>query len=315
MALATAPDLIQVDVHALGSLADTLAGADLVSPDWRMPVYPASDDATFVQFIGIQNALNFCFADPVTGAKYGGEYQGTAWGGATGLCAALLRAIDEGRDLGNMEILRFLRIDDVAAIFRSDDAPLPLLAERTALLTSLPGSLVNYDGSFASLVEDCGFDAGALVDRLVGEFPAYAGDQWLHPVTKELCVFDKRARLFALMYEGRARASSGAMRCLSNLEAVGPPVDYQLPRALRFEGVLSYSPALAEAVDNGNLLVAGSIEELAIRATTENVIVALLELINERLAEPISMVELDFALWVAGRKAGGRPHLCLTTAY
>lgn len=315
MALATDLCLVEVDPVALEALAEKLAQGTFVAPDWRMPVYPADDDESFVQFIGIQNSLNFCFADPVDGTKYGVVYQDIPWGGAMGLCAALLRAADEGCDLRNPEILMHLSLADVQEIFRSDDAALPLLAERTALLTSLPGSLAPYGGSFANLVEACGFDAGVLIDRLVAEFPAYAGDQWLHPVTKELYVFDKRARLFALIYEGRARASAGALPTLSNVDAIGPPVDYQLPRALRADGVLHYAAELAAAVDDGELLPAGSCEELEIRVVTEQVIWTLLELVNAKLDKPISMVELDYALWVAGRKAGGRHHLCLTTAY
>ena len=307
--------MISINHKALEAYAAKLGQSELAAPDWRMPIYPASDDAKFVQFIGVQNSLNFCFTDPNTLGKYGVRYGDILWGGATGLCAALMAAIDNGVDILDVDVLANLSLLEARQLFASDDAPLPLLAERVALLNSLKASLDPYNGLFLNLIEDVGYDAGALEQRLVSEFPAYAGDCWMSPQRNETLTFNKRARLFAVMYEGRARSSKGALCTLRGIEAIGPIVDYQLPRALRAEGVLEYETRLANIVDNRDLIAPGSADEIAIREVTDYVIVRLTELVNAGRTEPVSMVEVDYALWVAGRKAGGEPHITLTTAY
>jgi hypothetical protein len=185
-----------------------------------------------------------------------------------------------------------------------------------AFLNSLGASLGDYGGWFSALFEDCGYDARKIISRLVAEFPAYGSDRWIHPISKNLLIFDKRARLLPTIYEGRARDSHGALPTLSNLEAIGPILDYQVPRILRAKGVFVYEQHLGAAVDNGELLTPGSAEELAIRSVTGMVVSGLLSKLQRiKGKEAISMVELDYALWSSGRKASGRHHLTLTTAY
>lgn len=306
---------VHIDPVALDAFGATLAAGELSAPDWRLPVYP-DDNNRFVTFATIANAINYAFGDLATGDKYIVELDGIPWSGATAMMAALARAQREGLDIMNPYSLEGITVRDAAHIFRpaAGSPPIPLLAQRAAMLNSVGATLAS-GVDIPTLVDKVAGDAGALVEEIVGHFAAYADDRWLHPVTKEPLVYDKRARLMAVMYEGRARASGGHLPRLVNLEAVGPIVDYQLPRVLRAAGVISYSPALAAAVDSGQLIPAGSVEELALREATAVTVDALLGAVNSGLAEPITMVELDFALWSAGRKAAGRHHLTATTAY
>jgi hypothetical protein len=306
--------LVRINEDALASYAVFLASQELEVPNWRLPVYPEADTEDFIEFIGVMNALNFCFADPSGEGKFAAEYRGTTWGGATGLCAALMRAIDEGIDILDPTVLSALDMVDAQHIFRSEETPLPLLELRLAFLNSLAPSLEPY-GSFACMFRKLGYDAERIITALATEFPAYAGDRWLDPVTKRQTVFDKRARLMPLIYEGRARHSGGVLPCLSNVSSIGPIIDYQLPRALRDVGVLEYAPSVASAVDAGHLVPPGSDVELALRGVTYDAVARLLEMLRASVGSHVSMVELDFVLWVNGRKASGRHHLTLTTAY
>jgi hypothetical protein len=306
--------ILKIDDERLLGLATELAGAEMEVPDWRLLVYPQADDDRFVQFIGVQNALNFCFFNPVAGDKFAAEYRGEIWGGSTGLCAALMRAIEADIDVLDPKILASLRIQDAEEIFASAAAPLPLLAERVAMLNSLGASLAPYDGSFANLVRAADFDAGRLISRLVNEFPAYGTDFNILPKSHEIVVFDKRARLFAIIYEGRSRGSK-TLPPLSCLDQIGLPADYQIPRYLRSEGVLVYGDALAEKVDTRTLIAPGSVEEIVLRSSTNEVCLLLVDAINERRSDPITMIEVDFAMWMGGRRATGHHHLTLTTAY
>lgn len=308
-------DILRVDNDALTRLTAELGGGEMIVPDWRLEVYPQSDDATFIQFIGVMNALNYCFFNPSEGEKFAVYWRGATWGGATGLCAALQRALDNGDNILDVGRLGELTITEAEGIFSSDGGALPLLRERVAYLNSLSASLAKYQGSFAEMVKECNYDATEIIAHLVTEFAAYGGDSCMDPETKEWYRFDKRARLFCLIYEGRARSSAGKLPTLENIDQVGAPVDYQLPRMLRDRGVLVYGEELSRKVDNGVLIPAGSEEELTLRLSTEAAIGELLVGINAQREKKISMVELDFALWVGGRQAAGRHHLTMTTAY
>jgi hypothetical protein len=86
--------------------------------------------------------------------------------------------------------------------------------------------------------------------------------------------------------------------------------DYQLPKVLRAEGVISYSPTLSDMVDKGKKVDAGSVEELAIRAAT----VLSCELLRELSA--LEMPSIDHWLWARREKyPGTRFHLTETTDY
>jgi hypothetical protein len=127
--------------------------------------------------------------------------------------------------------------------------------------------------------------------------------------------FEKRARLFVLMYEGRARSSSGKLPTLNNLEAIGPVIDYQVPKTLRHLGILVYTFPVANLVDNNEFIEVQSREEVAIRVAAYVATEELNKAINELRADPITMVELDYLLWSEGRKAQGNHHLTLTDRY
>lgn len=307
-------DHVAVDADPLEALADRLAATELTAPNWRMPVYP-DDDLRFVQFIGVQNAINTHFNDPVTLTKYTVTLDGVPWTGAAGLCAALTRAAAGGHDLCVAEHLQRLTLTEAAELLAGDDVAFPMLAERVMHLNNVGATLIaEFGGSFLNVVAEAGYDAPTLIETLVERFAAYGTDRWMHPRTKELLAFDKRARLFALMCEGRARDSE-VLTPLSNLDAVGAVVDYQLPRLLRAANVFVYAPSLSDPIENQHLLVAGSEAELALRDATEFTVERLLEEVNARIDTPVTMVGLDHALWSAGRNTDGEHHLSATLAY
>lgn len=309
---------LTVNAGQLAALAEMLAREDLGVPDWRGPVFPTEDDGRFIEFLGVGNAINFCFTDPESGEKFAVEWRGKRWTGAFGMWAALRRAQETRRNLLEPETLQVFTAADVARIF--EPAPgspsLPLIRERAMQLQNVGTVLAQrFNGSFAWLFDYCGWDVPRIVETLTIFFPAYGCDRWLHPVTKESIAFDKRARLLPLMYEGRARASEGRLPTLRRVEQLGPVADYDAPKALRHLGVLVYTRPVAKAVDGGTMLSPGSGEELAIRWATCVAMSTLLRRVNERRKQSISMVELDFAILSRGRAKAPRHHVTLTTAY
>src|SRR5581483_4123310 len=169
---------------------------------------------------------------------------------------------------------------------------------RAACLREVGATLLaEFDGSFARAVEQC--HRGAL--RLV----ALVGDRFTS--FRDVAEYDgqpvqlyKRAQILVSdlfgAYDG---VGLGAFDDLGALTAFA---DYKLPQVLRAEGVLVYSPALAERVDERREIAAGHPWEVEIRAAT----IWSVELLRRRLAErgrALHAFELDWLLWSAAQGA------------
>jgi hypothetical protein len=76
--------------------------------------------------------------------------------------------------------------------------------------------------------------------------------------------------------------------------------DNVLAYVLKADGILSYDPWLEARIQNGELIGAGSFEEIEMRASTIHAIDCLAARINTR--QPMTMRELDFHLWNRGQK-------------
>ncbi|MEX1005989.1 MAG: queuosine salvage family protein [Acidimicrobiia bacterium] len=183
------------------------------------------------------------------------------------------------------------------------------IGARVERLRDVTAALVDrHDGSVLAMIDAAAGDAIAVRDRIVASLPGYVD----RPDSPEgVLAFDKLANLAVTMLASR-------------LPVVGTdrfPVfpDYMLPRHLRHLGILVYSDELAADVDNGELLAADSLPEMAIRWGT----IHAAEQLRRRLREagnPVTTPELDYWLWheaVLGPNAQtmGRHHLCITEAY
>jgi len=307
---------VTIDLFALEAFAEELSEQGLTAPQWREPWYPREDDETFVQFLGVANAINFCYTQPGH-EKFAIEWNGTMLAGSAGLMAALQRAREGGLDILNADVLGDLSLDDMRDIFHSDAGPLPLMESRLKHLRNV-GQCLNetYEGSFLHFLRCYQLDATVITHCLQRDFIAYGGDFCLRS-DGTLLRFDKRARLMPLMYEGRARSSNGALPLLENYSAIGPVIDYQVAKTLWAKDVLVYSANLAGKIEREVPLIAWESEELAIRFHAHHAVELLLErVIQLQRAFPLrefSMVELDYALWSAGKNLPGKHHLCITT--
>jgi len=155
--------------------------------------------------------------------------------------------------------------------------------------------LAHYGGSFVGLVESAGHSAERLVGILAGmpffrDVEAYGG----------LAVpFYKRAQLTAADLS-LALGSQGPGR-FDDLERLTIFADNLVPHVLRVDGVLRYEDGLAARIDRGELIPAGSPEEVEIRACAVHVV--------ERLAgelrgagREVTAMGLDYLLWNRGQR-------------
>lgn len=293
-------------------LAKAWAHDDLSIPSWREPVFPQDDNDDFVNFLGVGNAINFCFTDPKTGVQYRQEFRGCHWYGAMGMWASLMRAREAGMHILNWKFLsKDLTESHVEEIFASD-RPLPLMKERFLQLYRV-GALMKRR-KFSDRIRDSRyrvFGSDGVMSQIVS-YDAYFDSGWYHGCALP---FHKRANLFAMMYHGRALASNGALPPMKDAADLTPPADYDVPRALRHLGILTYSDELARKVDAGEKIPKDSNMENEIRLQTVFAMRDLCDELSRVRQEPVTIAALDYKVWSAGRNVSTPHHRTATTAY
>jgi hypothetical protein len=176
-----------------------------------------------------------------------------------------------------------------------DDAVAELMSLFAAALNGL-GRLVlsEHHGSFTDLVRAAGGRAGELV-RLLDQLPFFRD---IAPYRGGTVAFYKRAQLAACDLD-RAFAGNG-FGAFDDLDQLTAFADNLVPHVLRMDGVLRYDPALAARIDAGELLPAGSEEEVEIRALGVHAVEVLCRELAAR-GTPTRPCDLDLTLWWRGR--------------
>lgn len=155
--------------------------------------------------------------------------------------------------------------------------------------------LERFQGRFVALVEA----AGGSAERLVGLLAAMPAFRDVEPYGELTVPFYKRAQLtaadLALALGGRGW---GAFDDLDRLTIFA---DNLVPHVLRVDGVLRYDPALLARIEAGELIAAGSPEEVEIRACALHA-VELLAAELRRSGRPIVPMQLDYLLWNRGQQ-------------
>jgi hypothetical protein len=310
------PTHVLVDNKNIQLVAEQLATEEWAVPAWREPVFPIQDDETFIDFLGVGNAINFAFTAFDTGKSFSVAYRDVTWSGAFAMWACLRRGLDAVPHILQGKYLANLSQRELETLF-AGITPMPLIQSRLDILRETGSVLAaNYDGHFHNLFRAANFAAfggNGIVDRLLKEFASFR-DEGIHELTGSVLQFGKRAQLMAMMYAGRS-LTSGTLPRLSDADALGPIADYSVPRALHSLGILRYVSSLENKIRNGELLERDSLEEQEIRAQAVQAQLMMLDELNNRHSAGITTLALDYKLWSLGRKATERHHLTTTTAY
>jgi hypothetical protein len=191
-----------------------------------------------------------------------------------------------------------LTTSDCARIFVQDLAN-PAIRELMELfahaLNDLGQFLLNrFSGSFHSLIEEANSSAERLV-QLLCAMPYFNDIEPYHGIDVP---FYKRAQLMAsdlaLAFEG---VGPGKFHDLDRLTIFA---DNLVPHVLRIDRVLSYQDRLAARIDRGELIEAGSPEEVEIRACALHA-VSLLAVELRSTEHLINDRDLDYLLWNRGQ--------------
>jgi len=195
--------------------------------------------------------------------------------------------------------LATLTVDDCAQIFGQDlknPAVRELMQLFSTALNDLGRLIIDrFTGEFTHLVEHAKHSAGRLVEilrqmKFFRDVEHYRGTE---------IPFYKRAQLTAAdLSLALDRTGLGRFDDLDRLTIFA---DNLVPHVLRIDGVLEYTPGLAERIDREELIPAGSEEEIEIRAAAVDVV----ERIRETLAESgqqVTSMGLDYILWNRGQE-------------
>lgn len=300
----TASEYVQMDEAAVKYLAGELVQASAAPPLSEMhwlAAAPAGVQLYFnqaglrdiVRYLTIFHTIGFCYwGEPRwTYSSYGTSYDGSL---------ALLHSLRE--NLPSLLELSTAQADRQKS-----------LAAFTACLggRNVLNQIEKRHQFFSDLLDlmEQGVADKPLEDRLMQEEEALAKAFWIGenlpgfadmaPGKEGPLYFFKRAQILSsdIDFILRKRGHNG----LSGVEKLTAFADYKLPQLLREAGVLIYSEALSAAVDNKIELVAGSPQEIAIRAQTIVAVEKLKEFMALRGLK-LTAAETDNLLWLKAQR-------------
>lgn len=323
----TKPKFVTVDADRLEEIASKNALGNFALPSWEEPGILPRDGHAFATHIFWHNAVNFSYTNRLpkdeARATFRKRMGNRTLSGSFAMARCFFAAFGE-KPIYADDIIELTDSADRIKKFFSGMNALPLIKERRGNLRRAAFALKkNFGGDPWNIIVEGGWRAfgtkrkPGVVDILIGQFPSvFANDKTRFG--NGTAFFYKRAQLFALEYEGRARA--GGLRPISGMKEMGPIADYELPRSYRHDGIFAYDGGLERSIQKRRPLRPGSRAETEIRIATVWAQVRELEIMNakrkRRGLKPLHMGHLDQYRWRKGRAVKSMPHhLCFSTNY
>jgi len=158
-----------------------------------------------------------------------------------------------------------------------------------------------FGGSFVSLVESAGQSAERLV-ALLAEMPLYRDVARYDDLDVP---FYKRAQLtcadLSAAFDGEGHGR------FDDLDSLTIFADNLVPHVLRVEGVLRYDTGLLARIEAGELIEAGSCEEVEIRAAAVHAVERMCEVLRIG-GNGVTAGRLDYLLWNRGQSPEIKAH-------
>lgn len=240
-----------------------------------------SDLHRVIEYELMASSINYCY-------WYGRHDMRPTGGGATHMYKALDEAWTHYPD-GQHTSARFIYFKNKLVLGRY-----PLLEERLRHLQEVRNS-IEFVSIFCDELTNRPhvLDIDTHVMNLCCFMPGFGSD-----------IFLKRASLFFMMVHRR----TGAIRD-AELRKLPIPADYQVPKMLRWMGILEYSDELNRDVREHHLIPSGSLKECEIRAAS----ILACQSLAEKSGQ--SMCDVDEYLWSRRKDCDHPFHLTVTTDY
>ena len=283
---------IQINYDFIPSYAAALPAASTIQPEHdRASHYLDQGDDTAAFFL-ILDAINF-------GSGYFPHLRKhTGRSGYFTVAGCLTAYFRENGPFSARDLSR-LTAADCTRIFAQDpaNAPIKELMQLFARALNELGAYLqtNFGGSFAGLIASAGASAERLV-QLLAKMPCFDDvAQWDGVEVP----FFKRAQLtaadLALAFNGKG---PGRFEDLDHLSIFA---DNLVPHVLRVDKILRYPAELCARIEGGDLIAAGSREEIEIRACALHTVELIKAALNDS-GQPINAMALDFLLWNRGQQ-------------
>jgi hypothetical protein len=282
---------VQIDRARLGSYAASLPIEQARAPELDRRYHFLGEPEETVAFVLTLDAINF-------GSGYFPHLRKRAGLSGYFTVAASLTDAFNARGPFPPQELASLTARDCAALFGQE--PVGPVAELMDLFASALNDLGRYilerfDGRFVGPVLAAGGHAEELV-RLLAEMPYFRDVERYGDLEVP---FYKRAQLTAAdLSIALGRRGYGAFADLDRLTIFA---DNLVPHVLRVDGILRYAEPLANRIDREELVPAGSLEEIEIRAAAVHAV----ELIGaelRRAGQSATAMGLDYVLWNRGQQ-------------
>lgn len=166
------------------------------------------------------------------------------------------------------------------------------------------GLILNYKykNSYINLLKNTDFDAIKSLSLTVKNFPSFDDRSFYDGREIE---FHKRAQVLL----GFISSISNHSYKLKNIDRLMGGADYRIPQLLRHLKILQYSKHLENMIDNQDLILPGSEEEIEIRTSTLWAINLIKNKLNDNSEKSINAIEIDNYLWKLSKKFGKmKPH-------
>ncbi len=281
---------------------------DKYIPAWENDIHYNDGTERTLWYLLVLDTLNFCFWNAPQ-KKWCVQFRGKEYSGYRALAASLTRAMEERFPINNAHYLRGMPQSDLEHIL-SGEGELLLMDKRVKALHELGKILIEkHKGDFLHVLEESGFDAQSLSFIMAKDFPSFRD---VHPYKGRLIPILKRAQIIAAdIYGAFGGKSYGALRGMGNLTAFA---DYKLPQLLHAHGVLNYEKTLENKIHNNREILAGSEEEIEIRAATIHAVEMIKQEFTKR-GRALHSYQIDWILWTTAKELSLAHHHCTRTIF
>jgi len=275
---------VRLDEAGLAALAARLRAERAEAPAWDATTHHRGTPASTLAYVITLDAINF-------GSGWFPKLRKRA--GRSGYYSIAMGLKDRFDNQGAWRAAELVELapEDLARV-TGQDAVDPEVAELMALFAQALNDLgrlliARHGGRFEGLIEEAAGSAERLV-RGLARMPLFRD-----------VPFYKRAQItaadLALAFEGQG---PGRFADLDELTAFA---DNLLPHVLRMEGALHYAPELDKRIETGELLEAGSPQEIEIRAAGLHGVERLVAAIRAAGGRTTAR-EIDAVLWHRGQR-------------
>jgi hypothetical protein len=290
-AVATQSRSVRLLEENIGAYAESLAREGLPRPAYDTEHHVSGSDADTVAFLFALDAINF-------GSGYFPHLRKRP--GMSGYYTVASSLTDRWQQSPlTAADLRAISAVDCAAIFGQHDNPGPA-QELMALFAQALNDLglwlgERYDDDSLGPIADANGAAGRLVD-LVTAMPLFRDVSHYGALDVP---FYKRAQILVTdLAMAFAEAGPGTFHDLDQLTIFA---DNLVPHVLRVDGLLDYDMELLARIERGELIPAGSPEEVEIRALAIHTVERLVETLRST-GIPATARQLDYILWNRGQE-------------